>query len=189
MLDGSLMAEKQDTKPLDPRELRNALGRFATGVTVITTRSKDGTLLGLTANSFSALSLDPPLVLWSLKTTSSSLAAFLGSGSFAINILSVDQRALSHQFATPSSDKFAGVRHKPGYAGCPILEGALASFECSLEQTSMGGDHLLFIGRVHRASYGDGAPLLFSAGKYSRATALPDPTPSSEADSIWDGLG
>jgi flavin reductase (DIM6/NTAB) family NADH-FMN oxidoreductase RutF len=190
MPDGQLMTKPKKMKPLDPRELRNALGRFATGVTVITTCTPQGVLVGLTANSFSALSLEPPLVLWSLKNTSSSLQAFLGSGHFAINVLSLEQRHLSQQFATSAADKFAGVRHRRGHGSCPLLEGALATFECSLEQTSTGGDHILFIGRVHQARYADGVPLLFSAGRYCATTPLGDPAPSTaEIDSIWDGLG
>jgi len=184
------MVNGTTAKPLDPRELRAALGRFATGVTVITTRTRDGALVGLTANSFSALSLDPPLVLWSLKHTSSSLQAFLASGSFAINVLAEDQRDLSHQFATPATDKFAGVGHAPGHGGCPVIERSLATFECSIEQTTTGGDHILFIGRVQRACYRDGAPLLFSSGRYCAAEPLADPSPSAEeVESIWDGLG
>lgn len=173
----------------DSRQLRNALGRFPTGVTVITTRGPDGKREGLTANSFSALSLDPPLVLWSIVRKSASLAGFLASGHFAINVLASHQSDLSHRFATPNDDKFGGLEVREGFGGSPLLPGTLASFECRTEQTIEGGDHLLFVGRVHRISYRSGEPLIFNAGKY--ATALPLRTGSAESDlnAVWVGLG
>ena len=174
----------------DSRQLRNALGRFPTGVTVITTCGPDGKREGLTANSFSALSLDPPLVLWSIVRKSGSLPNFVASGHFAINVLASDQSHLSHRFATPSDDKFAGLDAHEGFGGSPLLPGTLASFECKTEQTIEGGDHLLFVGRVHRIRYRNGEPLIFNAGKY--ATALPLRIPvSAESDlnEVWGGLG
>ena len=153
---------------IDQRHLRHALGRFATGVTVITTR----TLEGLTANSFSAVSLDPPLVLWSLRRNASSLSSFQGSGYFAVNVLGAHQCDLSRRFATPAADKFAGLTFSAGLGGCPLFEDTLASFECSTEHTVVGGDHIIFIGRVHRATYRDGEPLIFSAGQYCTHTLL-----------------
>lgn len=173
----------------DSRQLRNALGRFPTGVTVITTAGVDGKREGLTANSFSALSLDPPLVLWSIVRKSASLPGFLASGHFAINVLASDQSHLSHRFATPSDDKFGGLEVQQGFGGSPLLPGVLASFECQTESTLEGGDHLLFVGRVHRIRYRDGEPLIFNVGKY--ATALPLRTGSAESDlnAVWGGLG
>jgi flavin reductase (DIM6/NTAB) family NADH-FMN oxidoreductase RutF len=157
---------------VDQRHLRHALGRFATGVTVITTRTREGRLEGLTANSFSAVSLDPPLVLWSLRRNAASLSSFLESGYFAVNVLTADQCDLSRRFATPSSDKFAGLSLSTGLGGCPLLHDTLASFECSTEHTVVGGDHIIFIGRVHRATYRDGEPLIFSAGQYCTHSLL-----------------
>ena len=151
---------------VDPRHLRHALGRFATGVTVITTRTIDDKLEGLTANSFSAVSLDPPLVLWSLRQNAPSLQSFRSAGYFAVSVLAADQCDLSRHFATPAEDKFASVAHGKGLGGCPVLQDALASFECSTEHNVVGGDHIIFIGRVHRATYRDGEPLIFSAGQY-----------------------
>ncbi|MDQ4060038.1 MAG: flavin reductase family protein [Pseudomonadota bacterium] len=151
---------------VDHRQLRHALGRFATGVTVVTTRTPGGKLEGLTANSFSAVSLDPPLVLWSLRLNAPSLPSFQESGCFAVNILAAEQCHLARNFATPNKDKFENVAYVPGIGGCPLLTGSLASFECSVETTVMGGDHIIFIGRVHRAAYRDGEPLIFSAGNY-----------------------
>jgi flavin reductase (DIM6/NTAB) family NADH-FMN oxidoreductase RutF len=171
----------------DSRELRNALGRFPTGVTVITAQAPGGKREGLTANSFAALSLDPPLVLWSLSRKSQSLGGIVAAGHFAVNVLRVDQTDVSHRFATPHEDKFDGVSFEDGLGGSPVLKGILASFECRTESTLDGGDHLLFVGRVLRISYGDGDPLMFSAGRYCTAEALR--TAESDLDGIWVGLG
>lgn len=157
---------------MDERHLRNALGRFVTGVTVITTRTAGGRLEGLTANSFSTVSLDPPLVLWSLRAASSSLASFEQSEHFAVNVLGAWQFALSEHFAKRSPDKFQSVVHAPGLGGCPLLFGALATFECTKETTVVGGDHVVFFGRIERAAYREGEPLVFSAGKYGTHSPL-----------------
>lgn len=157
---------------IDQRHLRHALGRFATGVTVITTCTADGKLEALTANSFSAVSLDPPLVLWSLWRNAQSLPSFLDSGYFAVNILAADQCHLSRHFAVQAENKFADLAYATGLGGCPLLAGTLASFQCSTENTVGGGDHVIFIGRVHRATYRDGEPLIFSAGQYCTHTLL-----------------
>ena len=157
---------------MDERYLRNALGRFVTGVTVITTRTPEGRLEGLTANSFSAVSLDPPLVLWSLRARASSLPFFEQSGHFAVNVLGAWQFALSEHFAKRNSDKFESVVHAPGLGGCPLLFGALATFECSKETSVVGGDHVVFFGRIQRATYREGEPLVFSAGKYGTHSPL-----------------
>jgi flavin reductase (DIM6/NTAB) family NADH-FMN oxidoreductase RutF len=159
---------------VDQRHLRHALGRFATGVTVITTRTPVGKLEGLTANSFSAVSLDPPMVLWSLRRNASSLSSFQESGYFAVNVLGAHQRDLSRRFATPAPDKFSGLAVTASLGGCPLLQDTLASFECSTEHTVVGGDHIIFIGRVHRAIYRDGEPLIFSAGQYCTHSLLAD---------------
>lgn len=172
----------------DSRQLRNALGRFPTGVTVITTGG-DGKREGLTANSFSALSLDPPLVLWSIVRKSASLPGFLAGSHFAINVLAADQPDVSHRFATPRSDKFEGLAVETGLGGCPLLPGTLASFECETQQTIEGGDHVLFVGRVHRIRYRDGDPLIFSGGRYCTALAMRSPTAASDIDAVWSGLG
>ncbi len=157
---------------LDERHLRNALGRFVTGVTVITTRTADGKMEGLTANSFSAVSLEPPLVLWSLKDTASSLPSFEVASHFAVNVLGAWQYALAQHFATRNEDKFKTVVHAPGLGGCPLLFGALATFECTRETTVAGGDHVVFFGRIQRASYRDGEPLIFHGGKYGTPSPL-----------------
>ena len=173
----------------DARELRNALGRFPTGVTVITTRTPSGKLEGLTANSFSALSLDPPLVLWSISCKSASVKGFVESGHFAINVLAAGQADLSHRFATPNENKFEDLEFKTGFGGSPVLAGVLAVFECAIDKTVDGGDHLLFVGRVHKIAYGVGEPLIFNAGKYCTSLPLSDRFAKSDLDGIWDGLG
>ena len=155
-----------DTSPMDDRHFRNALGRFVTGVTVITTRTGEGKLEGLTANSFSAVSLDPPLVLWSLRKSSSLMTTFQEAGHFAVNVLGAWQAALSDHFAKRMPDKFQNVVHAPGLAGCPLLFGALATFECVKDANVASGDHIVFFGRVERATYREGEPLIFSAGRY-----------------------
>lgn len=156
----------------DQRHLRDALGRFATGVTVISTRTAEGKFEALTANSFSAVSLDPPLVLWSLRRNAPSLAGFLDSGHFAVNVLAADQHHLSRHFAMRAENKFENLACDTGLGGCPLLPNTLACFQCSTENTVESGDHIIFIGRVHRASYREGAPLIFSAGQYCTHSML-----------------
>jgi flavin reductase (DIM6/NTAB) family NADH-FMN oxidoreductase RutF len=150
----------------DGRALRTALGRFATGVTVITAVGADGRLAGLTANSFSALSLDPPMVLWSLRLASAQLAAFHGATHFAVNVLSAHQRHLGDRFARPLEDRFEGVAWRAGQGGAPVLDNVLASFECRTSQRLEQGDHMLFLGEVERFGYADGEPLIYGCGTY-----------------------
>ena len=175
--------------PFEARQLRDALGRFPTGVTVITTRTPDGKQEGLTANSFAALSLDPPLVLWSLGSGSKSLASFRRAGQFVINVLGADHGHLSHRFATPRESKFEGVETQAGVGGCPMLCDALACFECETHRAIELGDHWLFIGRVLRFGFREGAPLAFHAGQYGTVAAAPRPDARSDLDAIWGGLG
>lgn len=152
--------------PVDAKYLRGVLGRFATGVTIITCIDADGQRVGLTANSFNALSLDPPLVLWSLRLVSPSLAAFLGASHFAINILSEAQVELSRHFASAALDKFDAGHWSAGQGGAPVLTGAAAVLECAQHATHPGGDHLLFIGRVLHVADLAAPPLLFHGGHY-----------------------
>ena len=150
----------------DTRSFRDALGRFATGVTIVTTLDADGRPIGLTANSFNAVSLDPPMVLWSLARRSVNLPAFVAAGHFAVNVLAADQRALGERFARPVDDRFAGVEWEAGTAGVPVLAGATASFECATETRVDGGDHVVFLGRVARFRHADKEPLIYHAGRY-----------------------
>ena len=153
-------------EPLTPQALRAALGRFATGVTIITCRDAGGQPVGLTANSFASLSLDPPLVLWSLRRASSNLAAFEAARHFAINVLAETQVDLSRRFAASKGDKFADGPWADGLGDCPVLAGCSAVFECETEARHDVGDHVLFIGRVLRLADLPVAPLLFQGGHY-----------------------
>jgi flavin reductase (DIM6/NTAB) family NADH-FMN oxidoreductase RutF len=161
---------------IDPRELRNTLGSFATGITVITARAADDTLVGLTVNSFASVSLDPPLVLWSLSLYSPSLAVFQHCSHYAINVLAADQMHLSQRFSRPSeegSGKFAGLEFDTGRGGAPLLRDCCAWFECRNETRHPGGDHLIFIGLVEGLQRSERAPLLYHGGRYCSLAAEP----------------
>jgi flavin reductase (DIM6/NTAB) family NADH-FMN oxidoreductase RutF len=153
-------------QPPLPQNLRAALGRFATGVTIISCVGPAGAPVGLTANSFSALSLDPPLVLWSLRQSSGSLAAFEAAPHFAVNVLAESQVDLSRRFASSQADKFAEGAWAAGLGGAPVLAGCAAVFECEVASRQVAGDHVLFIGRVLRLADLSVAPLLFQGGHY-----------------------
>lgn len=147
-----------------PSEFRRALGCFPTGVTVVTCMSASGPI-GLTVNSFSALSLDPPLVLWTLKQSSSNRTAFEATDHFAVNILAERQQHLSVRFASKHDDRFAGVRWRRGTGDVPLLEDCAAHLECTRVTSLEGGDHRIFVGRVENLSKNDRQPLLFHAGQ------------------------
>lgn len=151
----------------DPRDFRNALGLFATGVTIVTTRTSAGDPIGLTANSFSSVSLSPPLVLWSLSLRSPNLPNFLQATHFAVNVLAQDQVALSQRFARPIPNKFEGVTHRLGSNGMPLLDGVAAQFECRTEARHYSGDHVIFIGHVLHYSYTERAVLGYFRGRYA----------------------
>ncbi len=150
----------------DSRAFRTALGSFATGVTVITTRTATGQPVGLTVNSFASVSLDPPLVLWSLSLKSSSLAVFEQSDHFAVNVLGRHQEELARHFARSSVDKFAGQPFHTGLGGVPLLPDVSAVFQCRKVNRHAGGDHVIFIGEVEAFHHNDHAPLLFSKGAF-----------------------
>ena len=148
-------------------EFRTALGMFATGVTIVTARTAEGTLVGLTANSFNSVSLEPPLVLWSLSRTAASMSAFQAGSHYAINILGADQQDLAMRFAAKGIDRFAEVDFYEGVAGAPLLAGAAASFECFNRSRYDEGDHVIFVGEVERCTHREGAsPLLYHGGKF-----------------------
>lgn len=150
----------------DSRALRSALGQFATGITVVTTRAPGGAFVGLTVNSFSALSLEPPLILWSLRCSSPSLPVFETVDRFVVNVLAEAQVEVSRRFASPQADKFEGVAHAENAWGLPLLHGASAWFECRTVSRQIAGDHCLFIAEVERFTLSEAAPLLFHAGGY-----------------------
>jgi len=149
------------------RSLRNALGMFATGITVVTTRTPAGEPIGLTANSFNSVSLDPPLVLWSLSRSASSMAALAAGCHYAINVLAADQQALAERFASRGVDRWAGVAFTDGAQGAPLLTGAVATFECFNRSQYAEGDHVIFVGQVERCSHNpDASPLLYHGGRF-----------------------
>ena len=146
---------------------RTALGTFATGVTIVTARTAEGERIGLTANSFNSVSLDPPLVLWSLSRSAGSMPVFAAGSHYAINILSAGQHTLAERFASKTMDRFAGVAWREGGSGAPLLEGAAAVFECFNRSRYEEGDHVIFVGEVERCTRREGAsPLLFHGGRY-----------------------
>jgi flavin reductase (DIM6/NTAB) family NADH-FMN oxidoreductase RutF len=152
---------------IDSRALRSALGRFATGVSIVSAIDADGQPIGLTVNSFSAVSLEPALVLWCLDNASHNLAAFQRASHHAITILAAQQVELSNRFATWPLDRFAGLPWQPGLGGAPLFPDCCASFEVANEIQYAAGDHTIFVGRVERfKETSDLAPLLFHNGKY-----------------------
>ena len=166
------MTEPQ-LKPIDARGLRTALGQFATGVTAIVTRDADDALVGLTANSFAAVSLDPPLVLWSLRKAARSYQAFCSCSHFVINVLAGDQINIARKFSVASADRFAGISWKPGPASAlPVFDGVAAWFECKALNSFEAGDHTIFVGEVLSFSHEEREPLLFHGGSYTRTYEL-----------------
>lgn len=155
------------------RQFRQALGSFATGVTIVTT--SNGEPIGVTANSFNSVSLDPPLVLWSLARSSGSMEAFRTSGHFAVHILGAHQEELSARFARPGTNKFEGMGWRSGVAGSPVLADYLALFECRTVECYDGGDHVIFVGQVDNFERRDVPPLLFHAGRYAETRPRPGP--------------
>lgn len=152
---------------LDAREFRNALGCFATGVCVITADPDGWQSFGMTVNSFASVSLDPPLVLWSLQNDSEMYEAWEKTGRFAVNILRSDQQDMSNQYAKKGDHVLSDEHFMAGETGVPILPDTLVSFECELEATHPGGDHTIIMGRVVAMSNREnGEPLLFCSGGY-----------------------
>jgi flavin reductase (DIM6/NTAB) family NADH-FMN oxidoreductase RutF len=159
-------ASCEPAESFEPRDLRTALGSFATGVTIVTIAGPDGDPIGLTCNSFSSVSLSPPLILWSLSLRSANLANFLQAPHFAVNVLAADQAVIARRFAQPIARKFDGVPYKCGVGGVPLLEGTAAHFECGNETRYYSGDHVIFIGHVLRYAWSERVPLLFCRGRY-----------------------
>src|SRR5580692_5061678 len=157
-----------DHSPIDPRDFRTALGSYATGVTIITSLGSDGKPYGITCNSFASVSLNPPLVLWSIVLYSTSLNAFQNASHFTVNVLGAGQQALANKFAKSSEDKFIGVDWTPGLGGAPLLVESVANFQCRAANRYYGGDHVIFLGAVEAYSYNGKEPLLFARGGYGR---------------------
>lgn len=155
--------------PFDSRAFRGALSAFATGVTIVTTRNEAGQDIGITANSFNSVSIEPPLILWSLSRKALSLPAFAGSEHFAVHVLAADQDALSHRFSTQGADKFAGLPLGRGASSIPVFDDCSARFECRKAFTYDGGDHMIFVGEVLDFQDFQRPPLIFHAGRYALA--------------------
>jgi len=150
-----------------PERFRAALGRFATGVTIVTARAADGTPVGLTANSFNSVSLAPPLVLWSLGLRSRALPVFQSAEHYAIHVLGVEQQALAQRFASRDVDRWAGMDWTPNAEGVPLLPAAVAVFECRSRSRYPEGDHVILVGEVLRCRHdGAASPLLYHGGRF-----------------------
>jgi len=156
------------SQSIEAAGFRRALSAFATGVTVVTTAGQDGEDIGLTANSFNSVSLDPPMILWSLAKSSLSLPAFREARHFAVHILGEDQEAVSGQFARRGEDKFAGVALERGPDNIPLLQNYAARFVCRTTYQYEGGDHIIFVGAVIEFDQREQAPLLFHGGQYGQ---------------------
>jgi flavin reductase (DIM6/NTAB) family NADH-FMN oxidoreductase RutF len=168
----TFLAAQTEPSRFDARDLRRALGQYATGVTVVTTVDESGEPYAMTANSFTSVSLNPPLVAWAAAKSSASLPVFEAISHFAVNVLASDQHHLSRQFSTPGAEKFEGVRLRSG--PLPLLEGTVASFVCRRTQRVDAGDHVLFLGEVESYDAPGGEPLVFHSGFYRLATKHPD---------------
>jgi flavin reductase (DIM6/NTAB) family NADH-FMN oxidoreductase RutF len=151
---------------IDPKELRLLMGQFATGVTVITTRDDTGRPYGLTANAFTSLSIDPPLVLICIDRKAETFSHFYASRCFVVNMLAEEQTDLSSRFAKSGGFKFEGLAYETNASGVPILDGTLAHLECALIDTHDAGDHVIHVGRVENFAVRGGRPLLFFQGRY-----------------------
>ena len=153
------------------RRFRTMLGQFATGVAVITTCAEDGALVGVTCNSFTSVSLDPPLILWSIANASASGPTFTKGRAFAVNILAAVQESLALRFARSGNEKFVGTPWEPGLDGAPLLDGCVAYMECRVEERYPGGDHAIILGAVERYVNREREPLLFHSGEFRPFTA------------------
>jgi flavin reductase (DIM6/NTAB) family NADH-FMN oxidoreductase RutF len=152
--------------PIEKSELRRVMGHFATGVSIITTVSKDGQMAGLTANALCSVSLVPPLLLICVDKKAESYRHFEESKVFTVNLLSADQEDLSRRFATSGGNKFEGVSYRKGANGVPIINDVLAFMECRIVSSHEGGDHIIHVGEIEEASTIEGDPLLFYRGGY-----------------------
>ena len=157
----------RNSAPFDQDELRQTFGCFATGVTVVTTLGTDGLPVGLVVISFSSVSLDPPQILWSIGLAAPSRPAFTSHTAFAVNIMPVEAKDETMQFARPSDDKFSGVSWEAGFHGVPVLKSAIATLECETARRIESGDHEIYIGDVRAISRTDGIPLIFHRGRFA----------------------
>lgn len=179
----------------DPQAFRTALGTFTTGVTIITSRGEDGEAVGITANSFNSVSLNPPMVLWSLAKRARSLPIFTQAKHWNVHVLSTEQEELSGRFARQGEDKFAGIELDNGISNAPLLQDCTARFQCRTAFQYEGGDHVIFVGEVLAFDHSERAPLAFQSGQYALATRKPrdelrlGSTPPPECSYTEDLLG
>ena len=157
----------------DAHAFRDALGTFVTGVTIVTARDEEGQPFGLTANSFNSVSLDPPMVLWSLSLQSRTLPVFRDAENWAVHVLAADQQEMSDRFAQPGEDKFAGLTATDGPEGAPLIEGCAARFGCRARFEYEGGDHAIFLGEVIDFDRREAEPLIYHGGRYGRVMRAP----------------
>ena len=162
-----------DRRAFSNRHFRDALAQFATGVTIICAREPTGRYVGFTAGSFTSVSLEPPLVLWTLARMSGSLAAFDAAKRYAINVLAAGQSDLARRFSRPHADRFAGVSHRLGWSDAPLIDGCVAWLECRHHARHVAGDHIVFIGEVVTVERARGAGLVFHQGRFARSRSLP----------------
>ena len=179
----------------DPQEFRSALSTFTTGVTIITTRAENGDPVGITANSFNSVSLNPPMVLWSLDKSAMSLSAFTNNKHWNVHILSTEQEALSGRFASRGEEKFKGLELDPGINNIPLLRNCATRFNCRTAFIYEGGDHMIFVGEVLAFDKSELPPLAFQSGQYALAARKPREgvqlgvTPPPECSYTEDLLG
>lgn len=152
--------------PVNPEEFRAALSKFASGVTVVTTKDVEDKPYGITVSAFCSVSLEPPLILVCIEKTTGSHDALEESGVFVVNVLSENQMDYSNQFASQIEDKFNGIELDEGIEGVPVLKDTLATLECKLTETCEGGDHTIFIGQIEKATIKQGKPLIYFHGNY-----------------------
>lgn len=181
-----------EDRPFSARDLRDALSTFATGVTIVTARDANGEPVGMTASSFNSVSMEPPLVLWSVAKASLSANAFRDAREFSIHILSSDQVDLSNRFARSGEDKFSGVEFAIDHRGIPVLSGAVCRFDCRQFAVYEGGDHWIIVGQVTALNHVNAEGLVFSGGSYATASSMrpsvPEPDAGDEQASAIDGL-
>ncbi len=156
-----------DRPTFDQRQFRDALAQFPTGVTIVCARAGETRYVGFTANSFSSVSLDPPLIMWTIARKSASLAAFESAERYSINVLSSAHDELARRFSRPHADRFAGVTHRLGWADAPLIDGCVAWLECKHFARHTAGDHLIFVGEVVMVERARGAALIFHRGRFT----------------------
>lgn len=174
---------------IDPRAFRNALGQFATGVTIVTACGPQGERVGATVSSFNSVSIDPPLVLWSLDRRALSRSTFEASTHFAVHVLTLEQQELAQRFARRGVDKFEGLQCGGGLGNAPLLIDCAACFECETRHRYDGGDHVIFVGEVQRFAHATGSPLVFHGGGFAEARLLPGTRVDAEVDETTGRFG